>query len=108
MKRRPAPETFTAAAREISTARPRGGLNRNTSPGDRGRNERLSTSPSRRRKGTTSTSLAGGTAGVRGWQYWQERKAQATGDRFVAALDLAKAGKSQEAEAALAEIVKDV
>lgn len=47
------------------------------------------------------------TAGVRGWQYWQERQAQETGDRFVAALDLAKAGKPQDAEAAFAEIVKD-
>jgi hypothetical protein len=51
--------------------------------------------------------IVAATAGVRGWQYWQERKAQATGDRFVAALDLAKAGKSQEAEAAFSEIVKD-
>jgi hypothetical protein len=47
------------------------------------------------------------TAGVRGWQYWQERQAQASGDRFVAAVELATSGKSEEAQAAFAEIVKD-
>ena len=33
------------------------------------------------------------TAGIRGWDYWQEKQAQATGDRFLAALDLANQGK---------------
>ncbi len=44
------------------------------------------------------------TAGYRGWIYWQEKQAQATGDRFVAALDLAKQGKPEEAIAALKAI----
>jgi hypothetical protein len=47
------------------------------------------------------------TAGYRGWVYWQERQAQATGDRFLAALQLAEAGKHDEAEAALAVIAGD-
>ena len=41
------------------------------------------------------------TAGYRGWVYWQERQAQATGDRFLAALDLATQGKHDEAMIAL-------
>lgn len=41
------------------------------------------------------------TAGIRGWEYWQEKQAQATGDRFLAALDLATQGKHQEAITAL-------
>jgi hypothetical protein len=47
------------------------------------------------------------TAGYRGWVYWQEKQAQATGDRFAAALALADAGKHAEAEAALEAIVAD-
>jgi hypothetical protein len=48
-----------------------------------------------------------GTAGYRGWQYWQERRAEANGDRFVAALKLASDGKHDDAQAALAAIIKD-
>ena len=44
------------------------------------------------------------TAGYRGWVYWQEKQAQATGDRFLAALDLANQGKHQEAITALKAI----
>lgn len=47
------------------------------------------------------------TAGYRGWVYWQERQAQATGERFAAALALADAGRHGEAESALAAIVAD-
>jgi hypothetical protein len=46
-----------------------------------------------------------GTAGYRGWEYWQERQAQASGDRFIAAIQLATTGKHAEAIAALQEIV---
>ena len=41
---------------------------------------------------------------IRGWDYWQEKQAQATGDRFLAALDLANKGKHEEAIAALKAI----
>ena len=44
------------------------------------------------------------TAGYRGWDYWQERQAQATGDRFLAALDLADKGEHDKAIAALKAI----
>ncbi len=44
------------------------------------------------------------TAGYRGWEYWKEKQAQATGDRFVAALDLAAKGEHEQAIAALKEI----
>jgi len=47
------------------------------------------------------------TAGYRGWQYWQSRQAQASGDRFVAALMLADDGKHDEAIAALDKIAAD-
>jgi hypothetical protein len=47
------------------------------------------------------------TAGYRGWVYWQDRQAQATGDRFLAALQLATDGKHAEAESALAAIAAD-
>src|SRR6476620_8362432 len=47
------------------------------------------------------------TAGYRGWVYWQDRQAQAAGDRFLAALQLATDGKHTEAEAALATIAAD-
>jgi hypothetical protein len=47
------------------------------------------------------------TAGWRLWEYWQERAASQTGDRFVAALELATAGKHEEAIAALEAIAAD-
>jgi hypothetical protein len=47
------------------------------------------------------------TAGWRLWEYWQLRSAQATGDRFVAALELADKGKHDEAIAALDQIAAD-
>jgi hypothetical protein len=49
-------------------------------------------------------------AGVGGWQlweYWQERSAQATGNRFVAALELADEGNHDAAAAALKAIAVD-
>jgi hypothetical protein len=47
------------------------------------------------------------TAGWRLWEYWQLRSAEATGDRFVAALALADKGKREEAIAALDQIAAD-
>jgi hypothetical protein len=44
------------------------------------------------------------TAGYRGWEYWQARRAAESGDRFVAALRLAEDGKKTEALAALDEL----
>lgn len=44
------------------------------------------------------------TAGYRGWVYWQEKQAQATGDRFLAALDLANKGEHDKAITALKAI----
>jgi hypothetical protein len=46
-----------------------------------------------------------GTAGYRGWEYWQSRQAEASGDRFMAALALADEGKHDESIAALQELV---
>lgn len=48
-----------------------------------------------------------GTAGWRLWEYWQLRAAEATGDRFVAALELANGGDHDAAIAALNEIAAD-
>jgi hypothetical protein len=47
------------------------------------------------------------TAGWRLWEYWQERAASATGDRFVAALEIAAAGKHEDAIKALEAIAAD-
>lgn len=47
------------------------------------------------------------TAGWRFYEYWQEQRAEASGDRFVAALRLAEDGKHTEAVTALDELVKD-
>lgn len=47
------------------------------------------------------------TAGWRLWEYWQERAAQATGDRFMAALELAAEGKNDEAIEALNAVAAD-
>lgn len=48
-----------------------------------------------------------GTAGVRGYQYWVDTQANASGDAFLKAMTLANEGKSDEALAALAELEKD-
>jgi hypothetical protein len=48
-----------------------------------------------------------GTAGWRGWEYWQQKQAEATGDRFLAALQLSDDGKHAEAMTALEAIVAD-
>ncbi len=44
------------------------------------------------------------TAGYRGWVYWQEKQAQASGDRYLAALELSDQGKHQEAITAFKDI----
>jgi hypothetical protein len=48
-----------------------------------------------------------GTAGWRGYEYWDNNNSSASGDRFIAALDLAQANKNDDALAALAAIEKD-
>lgn len=47
------------------------------------------------------------TAGFRGWEYWQERQAQASGDRFLAALQASDDGQYEESIAALEALVAD-
>ncbi len=47
-----------------------------------------------------------GTAAYVGYSHWSEGKASASGDRFLAALDLAAAGKNDEALAALDDLEK--
>jgi hypothetical protein len=51
--------------------------------------------------------IVAGTAGYRGWEYWQERQAQTTGDRFIEAVQLSVDGQPEAAIAALETIVAD-
>jgi hypothetical protein len=44
------------------------------------------------------------TAGYKGWSYWQDKQAAATGDRFMAALQLANGGKHDDAARAFGAI----
>jgi hypothetical protein len=48
-----------------------------------------------------------GTAGYVGYQYWDESRANASGDKFLAALQLANDGKSDEAITAFDQLEKD-
>jgi hypothetical protein len=48
-----------------------------------------------------------GTAGYRAYDYWDEHNASQSGDRFIAALQLASENKNDEALAALSAIEKD-
>lgn len=48
-----------------------------------------------------------GTAAYGGYEYWTERQASQSGDQFLAALNLAKEGKSDEALAALSALEQD-
>lgn len=48
-----------------------------------------------------------GTAGYRGYQYWQSHNASASGDRFLAALNLASQNKHDEALAAFQALEQD-
>jgi hypothetical protein len=48
-----------------------------------------------------------GTAGERAWSYWQSLQASASGDEFLAATDLARANKPDDALAALSKLEKD-
>ena len=45
-------------------------------------------------------------AAWQGWTYYSEKQANAAGDRFLAAIDLAREGKTSEAAAALGELEK--
>ncbi|WP_395515847.1 tetratricopeptide repeat protein [Pseudorhizobium flavum] len=47
------------------------------------------------------------TAGHRGYEYWQEHNASQSGDRFLAALNLASEGKHDEALAAFQALEQD-
>jgi hypothetical protein len=51
--------------------------------------------------------IVAATAGIRGYEYWVESRASASGDAFLQALNLANAGKDDEAIAALDELQKD-
>jgi hypothetical protein len=48
-----------------------------------------------------------GTAAWRGYEYWENHGSSQSGDRFIAALDLASQGKNDEALAALSAIEND-
>ncbi|RWX78698.1 tetratricopeptide repeat protein [Neorhizobium lilium] len=48
-----------------------------------------------------------GTAGYRGYEYWGQHNASQSGDRFIAALQLASENKNDEALAALGAIEKE-
>ena len=56
---------------------------------------------------TAAILIVVGTAAWRGWEYYSERQASASGDRFLAALNLANEGKSDEALAALQSLEND-
>jgi hypothetical protein len=48
-----------------------------------------------------------GIAGWRAWEWWEMKKAQQAGAAFETALELARSGKHEEAEAAFAKIAAD-
>jgi hypothetical protein len=48
-----------------------------------------------------------GVSGYKAWEWWERSQAQATGDRFLAALDLSEAGQHSEAIAALEAVAAD-
>ncbi|PWL19165.1 hypothetical protein DKP76_00945 [Falsochrobactrum shanghaiense] len=53
-----------------------------------------------------AVALVLGTAGMVGYQHWSDSRASASGDKFLAALDLAAEGKNDEALAALDDLEK--
>lgn len=53
-----------------------------------------------------AVAIVAGTAGIRGYQYWVDSKANASGDAFLQAMTLANDGKTDEALSALAELEK--
>src|ERR1700760_4583524 len=48
-----------------------------------------------------------GVAGYKTWEYWTQRQAQASGDKFIAAFDLSDQGKYPDSITALQAIAKD-
>ena len=54
-----------------------------------------------------AVAIVAGTAGIRGYQYWVESRANASGDAFLQAMTLANDGKPDEALKALAGLEKD-
>ena len=51
--------------------------------------------------------IVAATAGFRGWEYWQEQRAQASGDRFLAAIEAAAAGDHDQAMSLLQEVAEN-
>lgn len=51
--------------------------------------------------------IVAGTAGIRGYQYWVDTRANASGDAFLQAMTLANDGRSEEALTALAALEED-
>ncbi|WP_293867628.1 tetratricopeptide repeat protein [uncultured Alsobacter sp.] len=49
----------------------------------------------------------GATAAWRGWEYWQGKKAEVAGAQYETAIEAARAGRTEDAEKALADIAKD-
>ena len=47
------------------------------------------------------------TAAWRGWEYWQGKQAEAAGARYETAIEAARAGRTDDAEKALADIAKE-
>lgn len=48
-----------------------------------------------------------GTAGWRGYEYWQTSQSQESGDRFIKAVELFKSGKTEQANADLAILMSE-
>lgn len=49
-----------------------------------------------------AVAIVAGTAGYRGWLYWQQQQSMKAGDAFMEAVKLSQDGKTAEAEAAFA------
>lgn len=54
-----------------------------------------------------AVAIVAGTAAMRGWDYWKETTAARSGDAFLASLQLARDGKSDEALAGFQALEKD-
>lgn len=51
--------------------------------------------------------IVAATAGYRGWEYWQQRQSEASGDRFIAAVQLSEDEQYDDAIAALEGLAAD-
>ena len=50
--------------------------------------------------------IVAGTAGYRGWDYWQETQSQSSGDQFFEAVRLSETGQADEAAGLFAELAE--